>query len=61
MNLANDSHLFQSMLFPVHYCPTCRKWTLEPTLKKKNQDCLMVLYPVKKQATRHSRLQPVFL
>ena len=37
----------------VHCCPASWKWTPEPTLNKKCQDCLEVLHPVKKQATRH--------
>ena len=36
---------------PVHCCPISCKWTLEPTLNKKSQDCLVLLHPVKKQAT----------
>ena len=41
------------MSAPVHYCPTSCKWTPEPTLNKKSQDCSVIMYPVKKQATRH--------
>ena len=35
--------MFQSMLAPVHCCPASRKWTPEPTLNRKNQDCLVIL------------------
>ena len=46
-------NLFQSNSVPVHCCPASRKWTPEPTLNKKSQDCSVVFYLVKKQATRH--------
>ena len=52
--------IFQSMLAPVHCCPASHNWTHEPTLNKKNQDSLVMLCLVKKQATRHLKLQPVF-
>ena len=45
--------LFQSKLAPIYCCPTSRKWTPEATLNKKSRECSVVLYPVKKQATRH--------
>ena len=32
--------MFQSMSALVHRCPESHKWTLEPTLNKKSQDCL---------------------
>ena len=44
---------FQSKLAPIYCCPTSRKWTPEATLNKKSRECSVVLYPVKKQATRH--------
>ena len=31
--------MFQSMFAPVHCCPKIHKWTPEPTLSKKTQNC----------------------
>ena len=39
--------MFQSKSAPVHCCPTSCKWTPEPTLNKKSQDCSVIEYPVK--------------
>ena len=47
--------MFQSVLAPVHCCPTSCKWM--STLKKKSQNCFVILYLVKKQATTHLKLQ----
>ena len=52
--------MFQWMSAPVHCCPANHNWTHEPTLNKKNQDSLVMLCLVKKQATRHLKLQLVF-
>ena len=55
VNWPDSLHLFQSMSVPVHCCPASRKWTPYPTtVNKKSQDCLLIMYPVKKEATTHT-------
>ena len=39
--------MFQSILAPVHWCPTSHKWAPKPTLNKKNQHSLVMLYQSK--------------
>ena len=53
--------MFQSLPSPIHCFSASRKWTPKSTFNKKSQDCTVMLHPVKKQAIRHLKLQPVFL
>ena len=45
--------MFQSKSALVHCYPASRKRTPQSTLNKKSEDCLVVLYQVKNEATRH--------
>lgn len=53
--LYNSVYVFQSKSAPVHCCSP------EPTLNKKSQECLVVLYPVKKTNYQTYLRQSVFL
>ena len=50
-----------SQCWPLFICPASCKWTPKPTLNKKSQNCLVIMYLDKKQTTSHLKLQPVFL